>query len=103
MEYELVGTIIGLAIYNQVVLDVHLPRVVYKKLLPNYKDDLTFQDFKETFPALAKGLERLLEFEGDVEESLCLTFSVSVLLEDLWWLAFSLSHGAKSFRMLHPL
>lgn len=76
LEYELVGTIIGLAIYNQVVLDAHLPTVVYKKLLPDFRENLSFQDFKETFPDLANGLEKLLEFEGDVENTFCLTFSV---------------------------
>lgn len=32
-EFELVGVILGLAIYNGVILDVHFPLVVYKKLL----------------------------------------------------------------------
>ena len=32
-EFELVGIVIGLAIYNGVILDVHFPLVVYKKLL----------------------------------------------------------------------
>ena len=37
-EFELVGIVIGLAIYNGVILDVHFPLVVYKKLL---NQDLT--------------------------------------------------------------
>lgn len=32
-EFELIGTILGLAIYNSVILDVHLPPAVYKKLM----------------------------------------------------------------------
>ena len=32
-EFRLVGIVIGLAIYNGVILDVHFPLVVYKKLL----------------------------------------------------------------------
>ena len=32
-EYKLVGSVLGLAIYNGVILDLHLPPVVYKKLL----------------------------------------------------------------------
>ena len=32
-EFELVGIVIGLAVYNQCILDVHFPLVVYKKLL----------------------------------------------------------------------
>jgi len=32
-EFELIGIILGLAIYNSVILDVHFPFVVYKKLM----------------------------------------------------------------------
>jgi hypothetical protein len=32
-EYTLVGVLVGLAIYNATLLDLHLPRAVYKKLL----------------------------------------------------------------------
>ena len=38
-EYRLVGIIIGLAIYNGVILDLHLPTVVYKKLMGK-KDEI---------------------------------------------------------------
>ncbi len=33
IKFELVGFILGLALYNTVILDIHFPRVVYKKLL----------------------------------------------------------------------
>ena len=39
-EYRLVGSMLGLAIYNGVILDLHFPPVVYKKLLggkPNFQ------------------------------------------------------------------
>ena len=32
-EFKLVGTIIGLAIYNAIILDVRFPLIAYKKLL----------------------------------------------------------------------
>lgn len=32
-EFRLVGSLIGLAVYSNVILDVHFPQVVYKKLL----------------------------------------------------------------------
>jgi len=38
-EFELIGIILGAAIYNGVILDIHFPPVVYKKLL-NYKPTL---------------------------------------------------------------
>ena len=33
IKFELVGIILGLAIYNGVILDVHFPMVIYKKLM----------------------------------------------------------------------
>jgi hypothetical protein len=33
MKFELIGIILGLAIFNNVILDVKFPKVVYKKLL----------------------------------------------------------------------
>lgn len=32
-EYTLIGTLFGLAIYNNIIVDVQFPMVVYKKLL----------------------------------------------------------------------
>ena len=32
-EFELVGIVVGLAVYNQCILDVHFPLAIYKKLL----------------------------------------------------------------------
>ena len=32
-EFRLVGSLLGLAVYSSVILDVHFPLVVYKKLL----------------------------------------------------------------------
>ena len=63
-EFELVGTVLGLAIYNGVILDVHFPFVIYRKLM-GFKP--TFLDLQESFPELGRGLKALLTFEGDVE------------------------------------
>lgn len=32
-EYKLVGMLLGLAVYNSVILDVHFPLALYKKLM----------------------------------------------------------------------
>ena len=32
-EFELIGILLGVAIYNGVILDVRFPHVVYKKLM----------------------------------------------------------------------
>ncbi|KAL0490480.1 E3 ubiquitin-protein ligase HECTD2 [Acrasis kona] len=72
-EFMLIGVIIGLAIYNGVILDVRFPRVVYKKILG---ENVTFEDLQDMDPTLAKGLIQLLEYEGNVEETFCRTFQV---------------------------
>eukprot|EP00916_Digyalum_oweni_P023401 GHVL01038831.1.p1 GENE.GHVL01038831.1~~GHVL01038831.1.p1 ORF type:complete len:426 (+),score=39.82 GHVL01038831.1:1437-2714(+) len=79
VQFELLGTILGLALYNSVILDLHLPEAFYAKLLgktPNRLRDLT-----ELEPDLAKGLQGLLNFEGDVEETYCRTFTIT---QDSW-------------------
>eukprot|EP00803_Ostreobium_quekettii_P009976 evm.model.scf_2796.2 EVM.evm.TU.scf_2796.2 scf_2796:5567-19194(-) len=77
-EFELVGNILGLAIYNGVILDVHFALVMYKKLMAKIVDniEITFQDLKDAMPELGRGLQQLLDFEGDVEETFLRTFEV---------------------------
>ncbi|KAJ8598621.1 hypothetical protein CTAYLR_003046 [Chrysophaeum taylorii] len=84
VEYELAGILVGLAAYNQVVLDVRLPRVAYKKLLAYLEDDddrtysATLDDLAEIDRDLAEGLRKLLEFTPakDVEDVFCRSFVV---------------------------
>jgi hypothetical protein len=73
-EFKLIGILLGLAIYNSIILDLHFPFVVYKKLIgikPN------FTDLKDINPELAKGLQKLLDFEGNVEDTFVQTFQIS--------------------------
>jgi hypothetical protein len=65
-EFRLIGMILGLAIYNQVILDLHFPLPVYKKLL---NEETSFEDFKEFDPSVGRSMETLLEYEGDDFES----------------------------------
>jgi hypothetical protein len=51
LQYHLVGLILGLAVYNGIIVNVQFPLVVYKKLLGH---KLTFEDFKRTFPTVGK-------------------------------------------------
>jgi ubiquitin-protein ligase E3 A len=71
-EFELIGMILGLAIYNNIILDIRFPNLIFKKLLDK---PLSFEDFRDFDPALAKGFEQLLTFDGDVENTFCRTFS----------------------------
>lgn len=74
--FQLVGTILGVAIYNSVILNVHFPLALYKRLLGI---ELGLEDLAGAMPELARGLQQMLDFEGDVESTFCATFSVSKL------------------------
>jgi ubiquitin-protein ligase E3 A len=71
--YYLSGILVGLAVYNSVLLDVNFPQAVYRKLLaqPLGLEDMVDEEIK-------RGLQQLLDYEGDdVEEVFCLTFDVN--------------------------
>ncbi|KAJ3188690.1 putative E3 ubiquitin-protein ligase [Gaertneriomyces sp. JEL0708] len=71
-EFRLVGTIIGLAIYNSNILDVHFPLACFKKLLDQ---PVTLEDLKTLRPAFGRGLQQLLDYEqDDIEEVFCRDF-----------------------------
>ncbi|RKO97102.1 hypothetical protein CXG81DRAFT_11343 [Caulochytrium protostelioides] len=74
-QFELVGTIMGLAVYNGMILGTNFPRLLYKKLLDEPAD---LEDIKETFPALGRGFQQLLDWEdGDVSDVFMRTFEIS--------------------------
>ncbi|GIL61241.1 hypothetical protein Vafri_15644, partial [Volvox africanus] len=73
-EFRLVGLVLGLAIYNGVILDVHFPQAVYKKLLG---EPVGLPDFEEAFPTLGRSLRTVLAMDPDqVEDALCRNFEV---------------------------
>lgn len=76
-NFQLCGIILGLAIYNNVILDVHFPIAVYKLLLGL---ELDYHDLEALMPDLAKGLQQMLDFEGDVESVFCTAFEVCNIL-----------------------
>ncbi|KAL8601284.1 putative E3 ubiquitin-protein ligase HTD2 [Nucella lapillus] len=88
-EFNLVGVLMGLAVYNSINLDVRFPTVCYRKLLspavvpfnnPRASVGIvtaTLQDLSKMMPDVARGLRDLLEYDGDVEEDFGLTFQVS--------------------------
>ncbi|KAI1301904.1 putative E3 ubiquitin-protein ligase HECTD2 [Halotydeus destructor] len=89
-EYNLIGVLTGLAVYNSIILDLHFPTACYKKLLsppvvPQELDatyvgtcEVSMDDFAEVMPDVAIGLKELIAYEGNVEEDFCMTFQVSV-------------------------
>ncbi|GIY20830.1 probable E3 ubiquitin-protein ligase HECTD2 [Caerostris darwini] len=89
-EYNLIGVLMGLAVYNSIILDLHFPTACYKKLLspPVVPQNLQHanvgvwkfgvDDLAEVMPDVAVGLRELLSYEGNVEEDFCMNFQVSV-------------------------
>ena len=62
IKYELIGIIFGLAIYNNIILDVKFPITVFRKLL-GLKP--TLEDMKECDPELYKNLKFLRETKDE--------------------------------------
>uniref|UniRef100_A0A8C6LYR0 HECT-type E3 ubiquitin transferase n=1 Tax=Nothobranchius furzeri TaxID=105023 RepID=A0A8C6LYR0_NOTFU len=86
-EFQMVGTLMGLAVYNSIALDIHFPLYCYRKLLtpPTVPCDqnvlvgmatATLDDLQQVMPDLAHGLSELLSYQGNVEEDFHLTFQV---------------------------
>ena len=74
IKYELIGIIFGLAIYNNTILDVKLPIVVYKKLL-GIKPNL--DDMKQCDPELYHTLNYLKTTNDDnLKDELDTNFTV---------------------------
>ena len=46
-QYRLIGLLLGLAIYNNIILDIHFPMVVYRKLIGC---QVVFQDLHSSHP-----------------------------------------------------
>lgn len=72
-NFKLVGTVLRLAIYNGVILDVHLPLTAYKKLMGV---SVGLKDLEQVNPGLAAGLKQMLCFEGNIEATYCRHFCV---------------------------
>jgi len=72
-EFELIGILLGVAIYNGVILDVRFPHVVYKKLM---RQSLGLADLKVAFPDFGRTMQQLLDYEGSVEDTFGLCMQV---------------------------
>ncbi|KAL2265395.1 hypothetical protein VTJ83DRAFT_6495 [Remersonia thermophila] len=96
-QFFLVGVVLGLALYNSIMLDVALPPFAFRKLLaaapafsscysssspatatapsPSYAP--TLDDLAEYRPSVAHGLRQLLTYDGDdFEDTFGLVFSI---------------------------
>uniref|UniRef100_A0A8C5GCW2 Ubiquitin-protein ligase E3A n=1 Tax=Gouania willdenowi TaxID=441366 RepID=A0A8C5GCW2_GOUWI len=73
-QYSLIGIVLGLAIYNNCILDVHFPMVVYRKLLGKKG---TYLDLSDSHPVLYQSLKGILQHDGNVKDDMMLTFQIS--------------------------
>lgn len=70
-QYNLVGLILGLAIYNHCILDVHFPMVVYRKLLGKKG---TFADLQDSHPVRWLGFKPSVRHQANYEETFFMWF-----------------------------
>ena len=80
----------GLAVYNSIILDLHFPSICYRKLLTppvvpagesapvGMVPNPTLDDLSEIMPDVAQSLKETLEYDGDLENDLMLTFQASI-------------------------
>jgi ubiquitin-protein ligase E3 A len=61
-EFMLMGLVLGLAIYNAVLLDFPLPQALYRKLLGQ---SCTLRDLSDMDPMLGRSLGLLLAYDGE--------------------------------------
>jgi len=92
LMYTLVGLLMGLAVYNGVVLDVHFPRILYKQLLTTAKGKeegntpITLSDFSELKPEMVRGWMEMLAW--DSSEDSAVESQRGCLMEDVFGLVF---------------
>lgn len=74
-QFMLIGIVLGLAIYNNIILPVSFPLVVYRKLMGLRG---TFLDLEDINPTLFRSLKSMLEYEaGDMEDVFMQTFRIA--------------------------
>jgi ubiquitin-protein ligase E3 A len=73
-QFTLIGIVLGLAIYNSIILPLNFPMAVYKKLL-NVR--VTWHDLKDWNPLVYNSLKAMLEYmESDFEDVFSQTFEI---------------------------
>jgi len=74
-QFTLIGIVLGLAMYNSVILDLHLPSVIYRKLQGKRG---VFEDLKDFKATMWRSLQDLLDHtEDDMEEVFMQSFQIS--------------------------
>lgn len=73
--YSMIGKVFGLAIYNNTIVNMGMPLVLFKKILNH---SACLEDMKELQPIVGKSLQSILDYDGDnIESEFGLTFEIS--------------------------
>jgi hypothetical protein len=74
-DFRLLGVVLGLAIYNNVLLDFPLPIALYRKICQH---EVGLMDLEQFQPTVGKSLRQLLEYSGpgSVEDTFCQVFAI---------------------------
>lgn len=79
INFELIGLLMGIAVYNNTFINLPFPYACYKVLLD---EEPTMDDLRQWEPETAKSLELMLNWDeaknGVLEEVMCRTFTVDV-------------------------
>lgn len=77
-RYELVGVMMGLAVYNDTLLDVQFPMALYEMLLDRFPAKPTLKELESFDPEVAKQMQYVMDAETDEElEMMGLNFVVT--------------------------
>lgn len=73
-QFTLIGIVLGLAIYNNIILAVNFPMVVYRKLMGVRG---SFADLEDWNPSLYRSLTQILNYQDtDMEDVFMQTFKI---------------------------
>eukprot|EP00938_MAST-03A_sp_MAST-3A-sp1_P002957 g2957.t1 len=74
VRFELIGTLLGVAVHNSVLIDLRFPTVLYKKLMNKVP---VLNDLVDINPDTLKGMKQLLEMKEEDVEDCDLTFEIT--------------------------
>ncbi|KAF7678795.1 Ubiquitin-protein ligase E3A [Astathelohania contejeani] len=94
MEYEIIGKIIGIAFYNDIVLNIPFPKYFFKMLL---KKTPEFKDLIDIYPDEYHSLCQLLKYNNDELKALEQNFVVPYLVEGKGFHHCLIENGEKTF------
>ncbi|KAI9029555.1 hypothetical protein CLU79DRAFT_734604 [Phycomyces nitens] len=87
-HYEMTGVMIGLAIYNGIMINLPFPDIFWKVLVAPTEQDVdeqadnqslfTLSDLTADWPSLASGLEQLLQWPDEVQDVFDRNYEISV-------------------------